>query len=113
MPEDVTYEFRLYEGRLIANDALAPMRVLHTVRGLRETQYAYPQELTSCKWYFWTVRAKFDFNGFPRVTEWAGAYDSRGGKFYSSHDRRGSSSELPSSYLYYPFRTGRCFIYGL
>jgi len=114
-PVDVSYELRLYEGAITGLDAVAPARVVHTVRGIRENRLAWPHTLQPCHWYFWTVRARFTLNGTPRVTEWAGAYSSPGGDLYPSADRRASGGLLrpwPGSYLYYPFRTPADAAYG-
>lgn len=114
-PEDISYELRLYEGALTGLDAVAPARVLHTVRGIRENRLAWPHSLRPCNWYFWTVRARFSLHGVPRVTEWAGVYSSLGGDLYPSADRRSSGGLLhpwPGTYLYYPFSTPADAAYG-
>lgn len=118
-PEDVTYEFRLYEGKVIpvgARDVVAPLRVLHTARGLKDNYYEYPHELTPCTWYFWTVRAKFYLNGYPRIIAWTEVYDSSSEvEVYPSYkkkrNRTGDSKARRwpvSSYLYFPVRTSGC-----
>lgn len=115
VPEDISYELRLYQGAVTELDAVAPLRVLLTVRSIRENRYALPHTLKPCNWYFWTVRARFTLSGSPHVTEWAGAYTSLGGDLSPSADRRSSGNLLrpwPSSYLYYPFRTPADAAYG-
>ena len=87
---------------------MSPVTLVHEVSGLKEPSYALAEPLQPCGWYFWTVRARFKLNGFPRITEWAGAYKTLGGNIYPSYSRRNVTSITnvwPANYLYYPFRT--------
>jgi hypothetical protein len=117
LPENVTYEFRLYDVGLIGSGIdyrVIPSRILHAERDLRVNYYPYPNKLEPCHLYFWTVRAKFTLNGYPRVTEWSGVYDVPGytvNKDPSYRRRHATSSRSVNvhrsqAYPFLPFRTG-------
>jgi hypothetical protein len=105
---DVVYDFQIYEGFSGPLKAVLPLRPIYTRSGLQESQHQIEEELSYCSWYFWTVRARFRLNDVPRVTEWAGAYESAGGFMSPGAYRRNRKSIVwmwPPDYLYYPFRT--------
>lgn len=89
----VTYDLRLYTGEVLRLGVVEPTRLLREWSGLVEPRHVLSTPLQPCTHYFWTVRARFTLDGVRRVTEWAGAYDTAGGKV------------TPSYEFYYPFRT--------
>lgn len=104
---NVTYDLRIYEGRGIKRiDSVHISKLIHEVRNLKKPFYKV--RLEPCKWYYWTVRARFQLNGKLRTTEWSGAYNTIGGKHTPSSYRRNKDSMfgIPSiSNFYFPFRT--------
>lgn len=111
---DVAYDFHIYEGVLINEDAIIgagvlPSRPVYTRSGLQENRHQVETELSYCSWYFWTVRARFRLNGVPRVTEWSGAYDTYDNVFKAPRARnkpnRRYNGVLGPHYSYYPLRT--------
>jgi hypothetical protein len=49
---------------------LAPVEVVYWREGLRDTRHTLDTSLKPNTRYFWTVRARFEFDGRERVTEW-------------------------------------------
>lgn len=70
---DVRYEVVVYDN--LAVDFESSQRVYRRTE-LAEPSHRIEQALQPCGQYFWTVRAHFRVDGWPRVTEWTGAYDA-------------------------------------
>ena len=88
---DIVYDFEIYKYK----DSL-----VYTRKGLKENRHQLEEPLEKDVTYLWTVRARFKYNGKPRVTEW--------GCFYKTHivEKGVSHRELPifpMFYGYYPF----------
>jgi hypothetical protein len=69
---NVTYELRFWPAPRNAAEAerqqWAPDTPVAT--GLRDPSYTPPAPLAPDRLYYWTVRARFDLDGRPRVTQW-------------------------------------------
>jgi hypothetical protein len=86
---DVRYDFRIYRGRPIitsytskvldmfsgntypASQYITSRELVYSRDGLITTSHEIDTTLEPCSWYFWTVRASFQLNGNPRVTDWS------------------------------------------
>ncbi|MEJ2392855.1 MAG: hypothetical protein P8019_15830 [Gammaproteobacteria bacterium] len=102
----VHYDFRLYKGAIHINTSqtdhsdtrrpkskyIIPKELVYKRNNISEPYLHIDSILDSCSWYYWTVRAVFNLNGYPRVTEWSGISEKgqKQGSMYSS---------------YFPFRT--------
>ncbi len=75
-----------------------PTERVYAQRGLPENSHRIEQPLVVATRYFWTVRARFEINGEPRVTEW-GRYELGYGQVQQEF------GELRPHPLYYRFRT--------
>jgi hypothetical protein len=84
---EIRYEFRLYSARrpktVLGTASLAslvvPERMLYERGDLTEPAIELPAPLEPCTSYFWTVRARFRLDGFPRVTEWTALHHAEFG----------------------------------
>jgi hypothetical protein len=66
------------------------------------TSHTIETALDNCGVYFWTIRANFTLNGWPRTTEWSGLYAMGSG------DRmRLASKWYYQGFYLLPFRTGK------
>jgi hypothetical protein len=65
----VTYDLQIW----LAGD-IFPAERIYAKRGLPEASHRIEQPLTPATMYYWTVRARFQINAEPRVTEW-GMYE--------------------------------------
>ena len=85
---------------------------------LVRTEFRPARPLQPCTYYFWTMRARFSVDGYPRVTEWAGAYNTGGLTVEPWWARRSyrpmlAGAAASEGAFYFPFRTpsaagGRC-----
>lgn len=66
---NVTYEIRIAR----AEDGL-PEKEVYRREGLTEPQHTVRGGIAPGHDYFWTVRARFEVDGQPRVTEWGGIH---------------------------------------
>lgn len=92
---DVKYDLRIYADGEIFYERL----------GLAAPKHKLETPLGPCRDYRWTVRARFRLNGFVRVTEWTGAFNTLGGEAAPWWWRRGSKPALamsPANVEYYP-----------
>jgi hypothetical protein len=62
---NVTYDLKIWRA-----DNDYPIEVIYTRQGLPKPLHKIKNPLLKCTNYFWTVRARFEFNGYDRVTEW-------------------------------------------
>jgi len=67
--ENVVYEFRLIQSQL-GSRGPGP-KVMYRSVGLTTPEHTLPFTLPSCERLYWSVRARFDLYGVPRVTEWS------------------------------------------
>lgn len=74
----VTYELRIWQaageyarGRSYKDPCVFPTALVYARRGLAEPVHTVEAPLVPNALYLWTVRARFDLNGRPRVTQWA------------------------------------------
>jgi hypothetical protein len=92
--EPVVYDFRIYRASLFsgkiqkleiegvtptswANETLAYWtdgRLVYRKDRIGTNHHKLDQDLDKCTHYLWTVRARFNIDGYPRATEWSGAY---------------------------------------
>lgn len=84
----LTYEFRLYTAAEIGL-GLIPGQLLLERTDLTQPKLQLPSPLESCHTYFWTVRARFRLDGFPRITEWMSMHNASGGIVGPWRFRRG------------------------
>lgn len=72
---NVRYQLRLYRAREVitrsGDNVWAPGELVFSRNGLAVARQELQTPLVACAKYFWTVRARFDFDGESRVTEWA------------------------------------------
>ena len=87
--QDLTYEFRLYQGL-----SEAP----YSRSGLAAPTHALEKPLLPCELYSWTVRAHFTLEGRPRVTEWTGMYNGSGVLYSFGRFTPGPSAIDPAWY---------------
>lgn len=71
---DVRYEIALFDARL-TDLYYQPGMPIYRRSGLIEPSHRLETSLQPCARYFWSVRAHFKLDGWPRRTEWSGAYD--------------------------------------
>lgn len=71
----VRYEVAIYEARSLAA-FYEPGALIRRHTGLTEPAYRLDKALQPCARYFWSVRAHFMLDGWPRVTDWTGAYNA-------------------------------------
>ena len=71
--ENVVYEFRLIQGQMGSqvSDRRPGPEVMYRSVGLTTPEHTLPFTLPSCERLYWSVRARFDLHGVPRVTEWS------------------------------------------
>lgn len=74
--KDVTYEFRIYDKLPAGKLVFFKDELFFEQKGITGTSFKLPRKLETCAIYSWTVRARFMYKDFPRVTEWAGAYNA-------------------------------------
>lgn len=61
----VTYDLKIWRSE---NDF--PAAIIYSRQGLPKPYHKIENPLETCTKYFWTVRAKFQYDGQTRVTEW-------------------------------------------
>lgn len=66
---NVTYEIRVARA-----ERGLPGKEVYRREGLTEPEHTVEGRLASAHEYFWTVRARFELDGQPRVTEWGGIH---------------------------------------
>ena len=81
---DVTYELKIAKG-----DQNTPHEAIYDRTGLSAPEHRVERLLLQRTRYFWTVRAHFELDGSPRVTEWG-----------SIHSRSYRAAEVPNVYSY-------------
>ena len=64
----VTYDLRIWQHRTQED---AADTLVYSVDALPQPSHRVESPLPSGHWYYWTVRARFELNGQPRVTEWS------------------------------------------
>lgn len=67
--EEITYDLKIL--------SFENGRIVHSRQGLTEPYYKIEEPLEPCTKYLWTVRAHFNLDGQPRVTEWGISVISR------------------------------------
>ncbi len=67
---DVTYDLGIWEGQPV-NPWVEEHEPIYFRTGLRETSHTVEHELKPSTGYAWSVRARFDLHGHPRLTRWA------------------------------------------
>lgn len=72
---EVRYEIALFDARLV-DPVYQPGTLLYRRSGLAAPSHRPDLALQPCARYYWTVRASFRLDGWPRLTEWTGAYDA-------------------------------------
>ena len=63
---DVRYDLRIWTVHV-----RAPGEVAYEIDGLSEPYHAITRDLKPDTEYYWSVRARFNLNGQPRVSEWS------------------------------------------
>jgi hypothetical protein len=70
----VTYELKIWraagESRGLCENRCVPAELAYARVGLAEPVHTVEAPLAPDTLYLWTVRARFDLNGQPRVTQW-------------------------------------------
>lgn len=72
---EVRYEIEVFDARL-TEPYYQPGTPIYHRSGLVEPSHRLERALQPCARYFWSVRAGFRLDGWPRLTEWTGAYDA-------------------------------------
>jgi hypothetical protein len=111
-PGNLRYEVRVFQAREIrtqAGSTLWPIFLAYTRKGLASAEHALEEDLASCSYYIWTVRALFEQNTVTHATEWSGKYHSayspiRMRQAYTEPDAGMLSHGTPFNYGY-PFST--------
>ncbi len=62
---NVTYELRIWRG-----DRRRPLERVFERKGLTVREHKLAKPLAPATTYFWTIRARFEIDGNPRVLEW-------------------------------------------
>lgn len=62
---NVTYDLKIWRG-----DSLRPLDLVYERTGLAVPEHKLPMPLAAASKYFWTIRARFEIDGNPRVLEW-------------------------------------------
>ena len=62
---NVTYDLRIWRG-----DRRRPLELVFERKGLTAPEHQLAKPLAPGTRYFWTVRARFEIGGNPRVLEW-------------------------------------------
>jgi hypothetical protein len=74
------YEVRIFRAYPVAYATLrwiAPRSQPEIEAGeLTATEFRPDRPLAACQYYFWTVRARFELDGYRKFTEWSGVYDA-------------------------------------
>ncbi len=72
--QNITYELRIWLGKEDFSTGVVggrfPDRLVYTRSGLTEPTHKVEILLEPDTLYLWTIRAHFDLDGNPRVTEW-------------------------------------------
>lgn len=66
--DNVRYDFRVWQAD---GDTGYPTRLVYRRDGLVEPGHHLEADLEPATWYVWSVRARFDLDGRPRVTPWS------------------------------------------
>jgi len=91
--KDIKYDFRINIGRSSVlrarkshvpfSDEIIPVSkyvkssdFFYYKGGLDVTSHKPDKDLEPCNWYFWSVKAKYNLNGFPRSTRWSTYWNS-------------------------------------
>ncbi len=74
--QNVTYELRIWRAEAEGLHVAFPAELVYARTGLTEPGHTVETPLAPDTLYLWTIRAHFDRDGQPRVTEWGvlGAY---------------------------------------
>lgn len=100
--------FRAFEARFAGIRLWQPLSEPEIAVGeLTAAEFRPAEPLYPCETYFWTVRARFESAGYPKVTEWSGAYHATTPSFEPWTERRSAiplGSRTPAV-LYFPFET--------
>ena len=119
---DVRYDLRVYRG-VVTGHVTLPQKYypVYSRSGLVEPFHKLEEPLEFCKQYFWTVRARFNYKGLPKMTEWSGAYHTGGNRAKPWSVRRDMKSGIiwnwPARGLYFLIHTpnapwsGKCKSY--
>lgn len=105
MLNNVSYEVKIYSAvpafpeASMRKDDLVPGELIESGT-TQEPKFQPKIPLEDCGNYFWTFRARFNLNGQPKVTEWAGTYNRQ---LESCWDF-GSLPPKPSR-TFYPFKS--------
>lgn len=86
----VTYDLRIWQG-----NSLRPTELVYERRGLVIPEHKLEVPLTAASAYFWTIRARFEIDGNPRVLEWSARQRVAGA---TGEGRR--SSVVPSPFFH-------------
>lgn len=79
MPGNVSYEIEIYSTKFKKQKFMViPQyeikQLVYHRDNIKQPQHKVEIELDPCTTYFWRVRAKFNMEGVPRITEWGGLY---------------------------------------
>lgn len=93
---NVTYDLRIWRADE-ESPREYPAEIVYERRGLREPWHTIEQPLKPSFMYFWSIRARFELDGQPRVTQWG----------VTEHPQCSQLGRLPivPNPLHYRFRT--------
>ncbi len=90
---DVVYDFKIYQHNGIC---------IYARNGLKENWHQVEKKLEEDITYFWSVRARFNYNGQCRVTEWS-AYTAYNPLQVREDMNNSIIYYMPQFYNYFPF----------
>ncbi len=103
--DNVTYDLRIFR---VEHDSVA--KLAYSRELLATPSHTIEHPLDPSAKYFWTVRARFQLNGHPRVTQWGIAWSpterlNEWDVTQENFERTASRIPLVSHPFYYQFRT--------
>jgi len=66
---EVTYDLRIWRAEL-EHPIEYPAELIYSRRGLPDPEHRVEEPLKPSTKYFWSIRARFELDGQPRVTQW-------------------------------------------
>jgi hypothetical protein len=70
----VTYDLRIFRAESEEFEFTYPAEVVYERHGLTEPSHKIEMLLQPFTQYYWTIRARFELDGQPRVTQWGLAW---------------------------------------
>lgn len=86
--DGVTYELRVWKLTSVRKVALHDIRVepIYSRQGIKTPSHRIDKPLEPSTIYFWTVRARFEIDGHPRVTQWGARFKGPRSTLWRDHE---------------------------